>query len=459
MSSRKMAVFYVLAVIQATLIFTISLIFIPLPEIAEEMNLQQADLLLITASYGLPYSGLLLFGGRLTDKFESKNIFIIGLVIFALASVAAAFSPNFETLVTMRFMQGVGGSLIAPSAIGILRAVFINQQEFSKVMAEWGTVSVLGAAIGPVFGGIIISWVSWRWLFLIPVLVSLSGILFTKFRLGKITTLNPKRNTLRLDLSGALLATLGISIGSYGLIAVDAYSWNSTLVIVSLITGAVFLVAFFIIEQKVETPLLPTSFLRDSVRAIGLMSILLAAAASSLSMFLLSLFLQQIKGWTPMETAGGYVPFAVTLLVMNKFSVRLIEKWGALRITLMGFLMGALAFALLTFIDYDSTFGWNLLPGYILLPIGMSMIFAGSVVLSTVNVKQSQIGLAGGVMNTSMELGPTVGLAVFMSIAALKADVVSGYSLAFLSAGIAYAVTFLLILFRIYKTRNKKQSN
>jgi MFS family permease len=454
MDKREKIVFYVLASIQATLIFTISLIFVPLPQIALEMNLHQGDLLLITAAYGLPYSGLLLFGGRLTDKFEAKNVFMTGLGIFTLASVMAAFASTYEMLVTMRFIQGIGGSCIAPSAVGILRAVFVDEYKFNKSMAEWGTVSVLGAAMGPVIGGLVVSVVSWRWLFIIPILISILGILFTRLRLGGLSTLNPRQNLLQLDLAGAFLATLGISFASYGLISANEFSWSSMQVIVPLLIGTVLLTAFFFVEHKTETPLLPPAFLRNKVRVIGLVSILLAAAGSGLSMFFLSLFLQQIKRWTPLETAGAYVPFAAGLLLMSRFSVRLIQRWGTLTITLAGFLIGGFAFACLAAINYDSRFGWNLLPGYILLAIGMSLIFAGSAVLSTIDVKPSQIGLAGGVMNTSMELGPTVGLAIFMSVASLKADVVSGYAFSFLSAGIVYAVMFLLIIFRLRKTYN-----
>ncbi|MEZ4970396.1 MAG: MFS transporter [Flavobacteriaceae bacterium] len=452
-NKNKRTVFCVLAAIQVTLIFTISLIFVPLPQIALEMGLQQSDLLLITAAYGLPYSGLLLFGGRLTDKYNVKNIFIIGSLIYALASLADVFAANFELLVGLRFLQGVGGSLIAPSAIGILKKVFTDESQFKNAMAQWGVFSVLGAALGPVLGGAFITFIPWRWLFLIPFAISVTAFLFIKVRLVGINLSSVNADRLSLDITGTILATLGISTSSYALIVVDAYSWGSPQVIVPLLTGLVLIVAFVLIEKTVSTPLLPLNYLLDKTRSIGLISIFLAAAASSLSMFFLTLFLQQIKEWSPLETAGAYLPFAVILVVMNKYTMLMVQKWGTVTITLVGLLLSTLSFAILSFIGYGSGFVVNLLPAYIVLPIGLSMIFAGSAVLSTANVETSEIGLAGGVMNTSMELGPTVGLAVFMSVAALETDVVSGYSLAFKTAGAVFAVMSLLLFLKKYRTK------
>ncbi|MDL5511106.1 MFS transporter [Arenibacter sp. M-2] len=452
-NQNKRSVFYVLATIQVTLIFTISLIFVPLPQIALEMGLQQADLLLITAAYGLPYSGLLLFGGRLTDKYDSKKVFIIGSSIFALASLLIVFAGNFELLVGLRFLQGIGGSLIAPASIGILKKVFTDESQFNNAMAHWGAFSVLGAALGPVLGGAVIAFAPWRWLFLIPFAISVIAILFVKHRLEGINLSNVNTDQLGLDIKGTILATLGISVSSYALIVVDAYSWGSPQVIVPLVTGMVFIVAFYFIEKRVDTPLLPPDYLLDKTRSVGLISIFMAAAASGLSMFFLTLFLQQVKEWTPLETAGAYLPFAIVLVVMNKYAMLMVRKWGTLITTLVGLSLSTLAFILLTFIDYDSSFVVDLLPAHTILPVGLSMIFSGSAVLSTANVRPSEIGLAGGVMNTSMELGPTVGLAVFMSVAAFENDMVSGYSLAFKTAGVAFALMSLLLLYKTFKTK------
>ncbi|MET3581598.1 MFS family permease [Mesorhizobium robiniae] len=429
--------FTMLATVQATLIFTIALIMVPLPKIAIDFGLISTDLLLLQVAYGLPFSGLLLFGGRLADRYGGRRMFVLGLTVFGAASLVAAFAPNYGVLVAMRVAQGIGGAMTAPAAMAVLRALIPDPAAYGRAMATWGGVSVLGAIMGFVVSGVLTTWISWRWMFSVPVVVAMIGLAATSVLLPMGRS-DRSAHRPRLDPMGALLATFGIALGSYGLIASGDHRWTSLPVIGSLVVSGLLLSVFVILERKVEDPLLPPGFLVDSCRITGLAGMLLAAAGSVVIEYILSLYLQQVMGWSPLMTAIGFLPFAATLIVANHLSPSSVGRFGALPTTVAGLIVAAIGLGMLTGIGRDTIYLSGLLPGTILLAAGMSLVFSGSAVLSTMNVPQHQAGLAGGVMNTAMELGPTMGLAVLMSVAATQSDVVRGYGWAFGAACLFY---------------------
>lgn len=444
--------FAVLAAVQATLIFTITLISVPLPDIGREFGVGTAGLLLVSAAYGLPYSGLLLFGGRLADRYGGRRMLVAGLVAFGVASASGAAAPNAEALVAVRFTQGVGAALIAPAAMAVLRAVFPGPAAFGRAMATWGGVSVLGGAGGTLVSGAVATWVSWRWMFAVPVLVAALALALTRRLMPEAPA---GRSRPGLDPAGAVLGTLGISVGSYGLILSGEHPWTSAAVLVPLAAGAVLLGAFLAVERRVRDPLLPPGFTLEPRRLVGLTGMLLAAAAVGLVTFLLSLYLQKERGWSPLATAGAFVPYTVALIATSRAAGTLTGRFGAARATLAGLVVGAAGLGLLAFVDRDTSFVLGLVPGLLLVPAGLSLVFSGSAVLSTANVPPHQAGLAGGVMNTAMELGPTVGLAALMSVAATRADVVVGYAWAFGTAGAAYLAAAIAAAALLHHTRHR----
>ncbi|WP_088835305.1 MFS transporter [Paenibacillus tyrfis] len=437
------AAFAILAIVQATLIFTIALITVPLPKIASEFAISSGNLLLMQVAYGLPFSGLLLFGGRLADRYRGRQMVVTGLIIFGMTSIIAAFAPNFEVLVSMRFLQGVGAAITAPALMAVLRTLFPDPSDFSRAMAVWGGVPFLGAIIGFILPGILTNWISWRWMFVFPVLITAVALAVARPLLPAGDDM-ASANRPGLDPLGAVLVTLGISLTSYGLIASGDYSWSSFTVYGPFIVGIVLLFIFLIVERKVRDPLLPPGFISEPRRIVGLAGMFLAAAGSMLIEYVLTLYLQQIREWSSLATAVSFLPFAVTMIVVNQLSAPIIARFGVARILTIGGLISTVGLGLLAWIGHDSVYAAILLLGQILLAAGISFVLSGSAVQSTANVGQHQAGLAGGVMNTAMELGPTVGLAVLMAVAATQADAVQGYAWAFGSAGIVF-VLFAII--------------
>lgn len=449
-SARKLpaarAGFALLAIVQATLIFTIALIMIPLPEISAQFGMNSSQMLFLQVAYGLPFSGLLLFGGRLADRFPERIMFAIGLILFGLASLAAALAPNYQVLASMRFLQGIGGALTAPAAMAILRTIYPSPVQFGRAMATWGGVSILGATLGFVLSGIITAWISWRWMFIAPITVTAAALLLSNTLLPASRPRN-HHEKMRLDPVGALLATASIVLISYALIRSSETPWSDLHVWGVLTAGLLLLICFFTLEKKVSSPLLPPHFLLNANRAAGLIGMMMAAAGSVLIELLPSLFLQQIRQWSALTTALSFLPLIIALLVANQFASPIVHRFGARKSMIAGFLIAAAGLCLYAFLHRETDYLLGMVPGQILVSVGIALVFSGSAVLSTSNVPEHQAGLAGGVMNTAMELGPTFGLAVFMSVAGLRVDVVEGYALAFAAGTIIYVLIACWLLF------------
>jgi predicted MFS family arabinose efflux permease len=243
-----------------------------------------------------------------------------------------------------------------------------------------------------------------------------------------------------------VLATGGIVLASFGLIASRDWPWSSPMVVWPLVGGAALLMVFPIAERKVRNPLLPPAFLCDSQRSVGLTGMLLATAVSMLSEFVLLSYLQQIRGWTPLETAASFLPFVLALIGTNFLAARMVGNFGALATAAAGFLVAGIGLALLATLNPKTAYLAVLMPAQVLLAIGISLVFSGSAVLATAHIPPQQMGLAGGVMNAAMELGPTVGFALLMAVVATHADTVGGYARAFGTAAAVYGVAALMAL-------------
>ncbi|MGW4161671.1 MFS transporter [Streptomyces sp. NPDC004788] len=413
--------FALLGAVQMTLIFTLASLAVPLPRIGSELGLDRAELILLSAAYGLTFAGLLLFGGRLADRHGGRRALTAGLLVFGAASALAPLTSGYGTLLAARFGQGLGAALVAPAAMAVLRALYPAPAAYGRAMATWGGLSVLGATAGNLLSGVISAVASWRWSFAVPVAVAAAALVLGPRLLPPTAGGGPRRG---LDLPGALLATAGITLASYGLVLTDARAWTSAAVLVPLLTGIVLLAGFALVERRAADPLLPPAFLRDRRRGIGLAAVSLTASGTAGVFVLLSLGLQRGRGWSALLTSGAFVPFAVALLVAGRAAGPLIGRYGAGRATAAGPAAAAVGLALLaaTGLDPAVPYAYGLLPGLLLLAAGGAVAFAGAGVLATDGVPPERAGLAGGVLNTAMELGPTV---VFAAVLTLGSDAAS----------------------------------
>ncbi|MFJ6853738.1 MFS transporter [Streptomyces sp. NPDC091271] len=406
--------FALLGSIQITLVFTLSAIAVPLPHIGREFGLSRADLILLSAAYGLTFAGLLLFGGRLTDRYGGRPTLAAGLALFAVASAVAPSAHGLGALIAARFAQGAGAALVAPAAMAALRVVFPSPTEYGAAMATWGGLSVLGATAGNLLSGVILSLLSWRWTFAVPLVVAVTALVLAP-RLLPPTSPNLGRT---LDLPGALLATAGITLASYGLVVTDTRPWSSAGVLVPLLGGTALSAGFLYAERRSRDPLLPPSFLLDQRRALALTAIALSACATATTFVVLSLHLQESRDWSPLQTSAAFTPFAVSLIVSGRATGPLITRYGARAVTTAGLGTGAAGLTLLasTGLQAHTPYAYGLVPGLVVLSAGAAACFGGAAVLAAEGVPPQQTGLAGSVLNSAMELGPTVLFAALLSL-------------------------------------------
>jgi MFS family permease len=415
--------FALLGSLQVTLIFTLAAVAVPLPEIGRRFGLAREELILLSAAYGLAFAGLLLFGGRLADRYGGRRTLLAGLLLFGAASVAAPLAPGYPPLLAARFAQGAGAALVAPAAMTVLRTLFPAPPAYRRAMATWGGLSVLGATAGNLLSGVISALLSWRWAFAAPLAVTVLALPLAPRLLpadgpqARDTPDTHHARRPRLDLPGALLATAGIVAVSYGLVLTDAHPWTSAHVMGPLLAGGALLAVFPVVERRTTDPLLPPGFLRDARRALGLVATALTAAGTSTVFVLFSLHLQQERGWSALSASAAFVPFAVVLVVCGRLAGRLVAWRGPGAVTGGGLAAGAAGLGLLALTGFDAgiPYGYGVLPGLVLLPAGAAAAFAGAAVLATDRVPAARTGLAGGVHNTAMEVGPTLVLALLLA--------------------------------------------
>ncbi|MFE3164143.1 MFS transporter [Streptomyces sp. NPDC059224] len=411
---RDRRAFALLGSAQTTLIYTLSAIAVPLPEIGREFTLARADLILLSAAYGLSFAGLVLFGGRLADRFGGRRSLTAGLLLFAAASAVAPLAQGLGVLLAARFVQGAGAAVVAPAAMAVLRTVFPTPAAYGRAMATWGGLSVLGAAAGNLLSGVLTSLLSWRWALAVPLMVAVAALVLAP-RLLPGTAPNRGRS---LDLPGAVLATAGITLAGYGFLVTDGRSWLSADVLVPLLGGAALTATFRYAERRSRDPLLPPGFLGDRPRALGLAATALSACGTGMTFVVLSLHLQQDRDWSQLETSAAFLPFALALIGSGRAAGPLVHRYGAGSVGAWGLVTAAAGLVLLAVTGFDvrTPYVLGLLPGLVVLPAGAAASFAGAAVLTTEGVPPEQGGLAGGVLNTAMELGPTVLFAVLLTV-------------------------------------------
>ncbi|MFE0047630.1 MFS transporter [Streptomyces albireticuli] len=441
--------FALLGAVQVVLILAITMLSPALPAIQRDLGLSGAQLTLVSAAYGLSFSGLLMLGGRLADLLGRRRSLVAGAAVFGLASAAAGLAPGFAALLGGRFLQGVGAALAAPAAMSLVRSLYPEEGRHARALAVWGGLAGFGATSGMLLSGTVSTWVSWRWSFVVPAGVSLVAVLAAR----RLLPTGPAPARVRLDVPGAVLVTAGLTVMSYGLVEAGERSWGATVVWLPVLAGLVLLAAFVAVELRVSDPLVPMGFLLRRRRATALWATFIGAAGMSTIFFLLSLYFQEVRDVSPLLTSAAFLPFSAAQLATGLFAGRLIARFGGRAVTSGGLLLAAAGLLLIGTLDADSAYPGTLLIGLILFPVGIACVFSGSTVVALDGVEDKRAGLAGGVVNTAMEIGPTVGLAVLVSLATNRTTALrdggtgvaeatsGGYGFALTIAAVAFAVS------------------
>lgn len=427
-SSRRWLALTVLALAQFLVILDASIVNIALPSIGADLALDTAGLSWVITGYILPFGGLLLFGGRLADRYGHRRVFLAGVAGFVLASMVAGFALSGGMLLVARAIQGASAALLAPASLALVTKLFITTADRAKALGIWGAVAGIGAAAGVLLGGVLTSGFGWQSVFFVNVPVGLLVLA----AIPLLVTRDPRIEAQNLDAPGALTVTAGLVAIVAGLSQVEPLGFAHPITIGLLALGAALIATFVLVEQRSSVPLVPFAIFRRGGIAAGNLAMLFMGGATVALFFALSVYLQAVLGYTAMAAGLSSLPLAGTIVVTAVIVPSVMAKVGVSR-TLVGsmvLLAGALGW--LSFTPSDAGFVANLLGPTIAIGAAMGGAFISATQLAVSGVDEADDGLASGLVNTSQQIGGALGLAVLASLG-------TAHSEALLSAGTAPA--------------------
>jgi len=452
---RRWLALVLLAGAQFLVVLDATVVNVALPHIQTDLHFSDANLQWVVNAYTLTFGGFLLLGGRAADLFGRRRVFMLGTLLFGVASLAAGLSQSEGMLIAARAVQGLGGAIVSPAALSIVMTTFSEGSERNKALSVWGAVAGAGGAVGSLLGGVLTDAVGWEWVFFINVPIA-AMIFFASPALLAESRAEVDREGF--DVAGALTVTAGLALLIFTLVNTVDHGWGSTRTLVGFAVALVLLVAFFMRETTTRHPLVRLGILRDRTRAAANITAMLAVAGLFGMFYFLSLYMQQVLGASAMRTGFQYLPLAVTIFLTAGLASSVVTKIGVRPTLTAGFLFAAVGLGWFTQVSADGTYLADVLFPSILVAIGIGLFFVSGTLAATAGVKPQESGLASGLLNTSQQVGGAVGLAILSTLAANKTAstltdggsqavaAVDGFQLAFL-IGAIFALAGAVIAF------------
>ncbi|MEV0576295.1 MFS transporter [Streptomyces sp. NPDC050392] len=408
-----------IALAQLMVVLDATIVNIALPHAQTDLGITDANKQWVITAYALAFGGLLLFGGRIADLWGRKRTFVVGLIGFALASALGGAAQNQGMLFGSRALQGVFGALLAPAALSLLAVMFTDAKERAKAFGIYGAIAGGGGAVGLILGGLLTQTLNWRWTFFVNIpfaIVAAAGAYFV------IREPAGSRNRSSLDIPGVVLSALGLVSLVYGFTRAESSGWSDALTIGTFVASAVLLLAFVLVEAKVKSPLLPLRVVMDRNRGGVYLSLGLAIIAMFGLFLFLTYYLQVVKGYSPIKTGFAFMPMIVGMITgSTQIGARLMTRVPARMLMAPGFLTAGVGMLLLTQLEIDSSYAAVILPGQLLLGLGMGTAFMPAMSLATHGIEPRDAGVASAMVNTSQQVGGAIGTALLNTIAASAA--------------------------------------
>src|SRR4051812_4890193 len=407
------AVLAIVAVVQFMVVLDASVVNVALPSIQRDVGFSEQSLSWVLNAYTLLFGGFLLLGGRAADRLGRRRVFMAGIGLFTVASLACGLSQSEPTLLIARGAQGLGGALVSPAALSILLTTFAEGSERNRALAVWGAIAGAGGAVGLLLGGAIVQALSWRWVFFVNVPIGAAVVL-----LAPRTLADSRAEGVRggYDLEGATAITLGTMALVFTLIKANDWGWGSGRTLAGLAVAVVLLVGFVWIEHRHENPLVPLRiFTNRSLAASDATMLLLAAALFGLFYFC-TLYLQQVLGYNALKTGVAYLPFSFAIISSSGVASRVAARVGPKPVLVGGLLVAAVGFALFTRLQAHGDYAGTVLPAMLVMGIGLGMSFVPITIAATSGVAAEDSGLASGLLNTTQQVGGSLGLAVLSAV-------------------------------------------
>jgi EmrB/QacA subfamily drug resistance transporter len=385
---------------------------VALPSIERDLGADLSELQWIVTGYALTFAALMLVGGKIADAYGRRLIFVLGIVVFTVASLLCGLADSSEMLIAARVLQGAGAALMNPATLSIIAATF-PPRERGTAIGIWAGTSALALAIGPLVGGLITEHLDWSWIFFINVPIGILGIA------ASFLLIDESRDEMheRLDLPGLAASGLGLFALTYGLIEANTYGWTSPRILGSFVVAAVAFVTFVLLERHQRAPMLPLELFRNRTYTGANLTMLLVALAMFGVFFFVSLYMQNILGYSAVQAGAAFLPMTVLIIIVAPLAGRTADRLGSRGLMTVG--MSLIAFQLLLFSQLGTEASyWQLLPSLLIGGVGMALTMTPSTAAATRAVPVDKAGVGSAVLNSSRQVGGTMGIAVMGAIVA-----------------------------------------
>jgi EmrB/QacA subfamily drug resistance transporter len=431
-------------------VLDVSVVNVALPSMRADLGLSATGLQWVLNAYSIAFAGFMLLGGRAADIFGRKRMFIVGLSLFTAASVAGGLAQEGWQLPAARAVQGLGAAVLAPATLTIITSAVPPGPARTRAIATWAAVGAAGGAAGGFVGGVLTDLLSWRWVLLINVpvgvLVLAAAVLWlTESRTG---------GSRRLDLPGAVLVTGGLAAVAYGIVQTEESGWGAGRTLLPLLGGLALLGLFLVVEARAKAPLMPLKLFRSRAVSAANVSMLVTGSASFAMWFFMTVYAQNVLGYTPLEAGLALVPSSVSVIVGSKLAPSLMARGGARNVAVLGTLIAATGFGWQSTMTADGTYLTAIAGPGILMMAGIGLAATPLAALATSGADPDDAGLVSGLINTSRTMGGALGLSILSTVAAARSggatgpeDLTAGYALAFRTGtGVLLAGAVLMLL-------------
>jgi EmrB/QacA subfamily drug resistance transporter len=424
--SRKWLALALLSAVQFMVVLDIAIVNVALPSIQVDLGFSEQNLQWVISAYALVFGGFLLLGGRAADLLGRRRIFLAGIVIFTVASLLAGLAWSEASLIGARALQGFGAAVITPAALSILSTTFAEGRDRNIALGVWGAVGGFGAAAGVLMGGVLTDLLSWEWIFFVNVPVGITAFILAPILLKESRDASVKS----FDALGAVLVTAGLSLSVYAITQAGQVGWGSARTLSIFATSAVLLAGFIGWELRHPEPLMRLGILRTkTVSGANVAGFILGTATFSLFL-MLTLYMQQVLGYSPLKTGIAYLAVAGTAIFTSAIAAQLVTRIGvkpALVIGMVSLTAGLLYF---TQVSVHGSYLGDLLPGFLLIAVGLGFSFVPISIAALAGIEAHEAGLASGLINTTQQIGGALGIAALSTIATTRTNdaVASGSS-------------------------------
>ena len=400
MFSRRWAILAILGLAQLMVVLDATIVNIALPSAQADLGFSDSNRQWIITAYALAFGSLLLFGGRLSDLLGRKWVFFWGLIGFAVASALGGLAQDFTVLVTARALQGAFGALLAPAALSLLTTTFTNPEERGKAFGIYGAIAGAGGALGLLLGGILTEYLSWRWCLWVNLILAVPAAIA-----AIVLLVHQGRGKASLDIPGTITSVLGLLALVYGFTKAETDGWTSGITIGLLVLAVVLLVAFVWIEIRTKEPLLPMRVLTDRNRGGAYLGLTLASAGLFGVFLFLTYYLQATLGYSPIKTGLAFLPMIGAIMLTATTSTALVLPRTGPRLPVT-----------LGMVGVDTAYATHVLPGLVVTGLGLGLVFACCFEVGTMGVRASDSGVASAMVNTTQQVGGSIGTALLSTV-------------------------------------------